>query len=379
MDFNFSYSVNRLIEMVDTHHTVGIVEMSQGVRSVLIEFDGYLIDQSQLIETLIAYEREILFENKWKVKSKIFKLPMDFEDKKTLDCVTRYQETIRSEAPWLPNNVDFIADVNDITRNDVKNMLYSARFLVLGLGDVFLGAPCATPLDPRQRFLGTKYNPSRTYTANGVVGIGGMYMCIYAMDSPGGYQLVGRTIPIWDKLKLGAHSTEHPWLLTPFDQVEFYPVSEEELDKFTEDAKHGHFKVEVEDSVFDHGEYLQWIEKNIDSIRKFEQNQKGEKAAEFAKLIQVANEELANSGGPKVDEAEKFPDDAEMVYSEYNGRFWKPLVKVGDTVEEGQGLVVVEAMKTEMVVNSPKAGKVLKVVHVNGDMVEAGDLVVVIH
>ncbi|CAM9016384.1 unnamed protein product [Wickerhamomyces anomalus] len=68
-----------------------------------------------------------------------------------------------------------------------------------------------------------------------------------------------------------------------------------------------------------------------------------------------------------------------MVYSEYNGRFWKSLVKVGDTVEEGQGLVVVEAMKTEMVVNSPKAGKVLKVVHVNGDMVEAGDLVVVIH
>lgn len=378
MDINISYRINRLIEMVDTHHTVGIVEMSQGVRSVLIEFDGYLIHQSKLIETLIAYEREILFENKWKVKSKVFKLPMAFEDQKTLDCVKRYQETIRSKAPWLPNNVDFIADVNDISRDDVKNMLYSARFLVLGLGDVFLGAPCATPLDPRQRFLGSKYNPSRTYTANGVVGIGGMYMCIYAMDSPGGYQLVGRTIPIWDKLKLGAHSTEHPWLLTPFDQVEFYPVTEEQLDKFTEDAKHGHFKVDVEESVFDHGEYLKWIEKNIDSIKEFENKQKGEKAAEFAKLIQVANEELANSGGPKSTEEEKFPEDAEMVYSEYNGRFWKPLVKVGDVVEEGQGLVVVEAMKTEMVVNSPKAGKVLKVVHVNGDMVEAGDLVVVI-
>jgi urea carboxylase/allophanate hydrolase len=378
MDLNYSYRINRLINLVDNHQTVGIVEMSQGVRSVLIEFDGYKISQAGLIDTLMAYEREILFENKWKVKSKVFKLPMAFEDKKTLDCVTRYQETIRSEAPWLPNNVDFIANVNDITREEVKDMLYTARYLVLGLGDVFLGAPCAVPLDPRHRLLGTKYNPSRTYTANGVVGIGGMYMCIYAMDSPGGYQLVGRTIPIWDKLKLGSHSTEHPWLLTPFDQVEFYPVSEEELDKFTEDAKHGQFKVDVEESVFDHEEYLRWIEKNLESIREFESKQNGEKAAEFAQLIQVANAELEQSGGTKAVEEEKFPDDAELVYSENSGRFWKPLTKVGDEVEAGQGLIVIEAMKTEMTVSAPRKGKVLKIVHTNGDMVDAGDLVAVI-
>lgn len=378
MDLNKSYRVNRLIEMVAQHSTVGIIEMSQGVRSVLIEYDGYKISQSQLIAVLKSYEEEIVFGQDWKVKSKVFKLPMAFEDSKTLDCVTRYQETIRSKAPWLPNNVDFIADVNDITRDDVKNMLYSARFLVLGLGDVFLGAPCAVPLDPRHRFLGTKYNPSRTYTANGVVGIGGMYMCIYAMDSPGGYQLVGRTIPIWDKLKLGSHSAEHPWLLTPFDQVEFYPVSEEELEAACEDARNGKFEVVVEDSVFDHGDYLKFIEANKESIEAFEHRQSGEKAAEFAKLIQVANDELEEHSAGKGAEEETFPEDAELVYSEYSGRFWKPLVKVGDVVSEGQGLVVVEAMKTEMVVNATKAGKVLKIVHTNGDMVDAGDLVVVL-
>ncbi|KAH3674428.1 hypothetical protein WICMUC_003265 [Wickerhamomyces mucosus] len=378
MDINYSYRISRLIELVDLHKTVGIIELSQGVRSVLVEYDGYKISQENLIKTLISYEREILFENKWKIKSKVFKLPMAFEDQKTLDCVSRYQETIRSTAPWLPNNVDFIANVNDIKREDVRDMLYTARFLVLGLGDVFLGAPCAVPLDPRHRLLGSKYNPSRTYTANGVVGIGGMYMCIYAMDSPGGYQLVGRTIPIWDKLKLGAHSTEHPWLLTPFDQVEFYPVSEEELNKFTEDCKAGQFKVEFENGIFDHEEYLRWIEKNKESIEAFEKNQKGEKAAEFAQLIQVANEELEASGSQQDNSAEEYPEDAELVYSEYNGRFWKPLVQVGDVVEEGQGLIVVEAMKTEMTVNAPRKGKVLKIVHKNGDMVESGDLVVVI-
>ncbi|HCW91615.1 MAG TPA: urea amidolyase, partial [Marinobacter sp.] len=38
-------------------------------------------------------------------------------------------------------------------------------YLVMGLGDVYLGAPVATPLDPRHRLVTTKYNPARTWTA----------------------------------------------------------------------------------------------------------------------------------------------------------------------------------------------------------------------
>lgn len=382
MDLNYSYRVHKLIEMVETHKTVGIREMSQGVRSVLIEFDGFEIHQKTLVETLIAYESEVAFTNKWTVQSRVIRLPMAFEDKQTLDAVKRYQETIRADAPWLPNNVDFIANVNGIERSEVKDMLYSARFLVLGLGDVFLGAPCAVPLDPRHRFLGTKYNPSRTFTPNGTVGIGGMYMCIYTMESPGGYQLVGRTIPIWDKLSLGEYTKKFnggkPWLLTPFDQVTFYPVSEEELEKFVEDSKHGKFEVDIVDSVFDHTKYLSWIQENSASIEEFKEAQDGEKLDEFTRLIQVANEDLAKSGTKIQENAEEYPEDAELTYSEYSGRFWKSLVNVGDVVQKGQGLVVIEAMKTEMVVNATKDGKVLKIIHSNGDMVDAGDLVVVI-
>jgi urea carboxylase len=46
-----------------------------------------------------------------------------------------------------------------------------------GLGDVYLGAPCAVPLDPRHRLMTSKYSPARTFTAEGTVGIGGVYMC----------------------------------------------------------------------------------------------------------------------------------------------------------------------------------------------------------
>lgn len=376
LDLNKAYRIHKLVEMVKKYKPRGIFELSPGVRSVLVEFTDE-ITQQEALDTLVAYEKEIAFVNKWRVKSRVIRLPMAFEDQKTLDAVKRYQETIRSEAPWLPNNVDFIANINGITRNDVKDMLYTARFLVLGLGDVFLGAPCAVPLDPRHRFLGTKYNPSRTYTPNGTVGIGGNYMCIYTMESPGGYQLVGRTVPIWDKLTLGEHSGEKPWLLSPFDQIEFYPVSEAEVDRFSEEMNVGRFRVDIVDSVFDHGQYLQWIQANSESIEQFQQSQGGEKMEEFNRLIQISNSELEQNG-TKVQEDEKFGENAEMVYSEYSGRFWKSLVNVGDEVNKDQPLIVVEAMKTEMMVNAPKGGKVVKVYHKNGDMVDAGDLVVVI-
>ena len=379
MNLNSSYRINRLIAKVEENKTVGIVEMSQGVRSVLVEFDGYKISQSTLLDILTQYESEIKFDANWSLKTKRFKLPMAFEDSKTLDCVTRYQETIRPTAPWLPNNVDFIADVNGVKRDVVKDMLYSAQFMVLGLGDVYLGAPCAVPLDPRQRFIGSKYNPSRVYTKNGTVGLGGMYMCIYAMDSPGGYQLVGRTIPIWDKLMLNKHAGDKPWLLTPFDTVEFYLVSEKELDQYTTDFENGIFNVDVEESEFDHKIYCDWLDANKESIDAFKASQDGEKSEEFATIIAASEKELESSSGEIKETQEEYPEDAVLVYSEYSGKLWKVVADVDSTVNEGDRLVIIEAMKTEMIVTCPSNDlKVLKILHNSGDMVEAGDVVAVL-
>lgn len=377
MDLNLSYRVFKLTEAVFGHNTKGVVEMSPGVRSVLIEFSGKETTQAELLKTLISYETKLVATDNWQVPSRTIRLPLAFEDKKTLGAVERYKETIRSTAPWLPNNVDFLKEVNGLEdRNEVRDLLYSAKFLVLGLGDVFLGAPCAVPLDPRHRLLGTKYNPSRTYTPNGTVGIGGMYMCIYTMESPGGYQLVGRTIPIWDKLVLGQQ--DRPWLLSKFDVVEYFAVSEEELDVYCEQVENGQYHIQIEDSVFDHGKYCEWLEEQSESIAAFAARQL-EGNEEISRLIQVSNAELqAADDAPAVDDMSKYSENAVLVYAEVTGRFWKNMVVVGDKVDKGQGIVIVEAMKTEMVVASSAKGTVVKIVHKNGDIVEAGDLVAIV-
>ena len=60
------------------------------------------------------------------------------------------------------------------------------------------------------------------------------------------------------------------------------------------------------------------------------------------------------------------------------GKVVKVFVKVGDEVTEGQGVVVVEAMKMENELKAPKAGKVTEVAAVEGTAVENGAKLVVI-
>ena len=113
-------------------------------------------------------------------------LPLSWDDPATREAIHRYMSTVRADAPWCPWNIEFIRRINGLDSvDDVKRIVYDASYLVLGLGDVYLGAPVATPLDPRHRLVTTKYNPARTWTPENAVGIGGAYLCIYGMEGPG--------------------------------------------------------------------------------------------------------------------------------------------------------------------------------------------------
>ena len=44
----------------------------------------------------------------------------------------------------------------------LREIVLSAEYMVLGLGDVYLGCPAALPVDPRHRLVCPKFNPART-------------------------------------------------------------------------------------------------------------------------------------------------------------------------------------------------------------------------
>lgn len=373
LDLALRLRVHLLMEALNKAGIEGIEELSPGVRSLQIRYDSLRLAQDALIVQLLEIEDKLGDVSQLKVPSRILWLPMAFEDSATLAAVERYQETVCSQAPWLPNNVDFIQRINGLAdREAVRDTLFSASYLVLGLGDVYLGAPCAVPLDPRHRLLSSKYNPARTFTAEGTVGIGGMYMCIYGMDSPGGYQLVGRTLPIWNKfLKNNQFAEGQPWLLKFFDQVRFYPVTEEVLTAERDAFREGRGEIRIEESLFDFAEYQQFLHDNAQSIADFRARQQ----QAFADEVSLwASQQALDSSLPTINIEEPTTSSDTPVCAELSGNIWKVLVNAGDDVEVGQPLIIVEAMKMELSITATLAGKVTHVSAQLGQQVTPGQI-----
>jgi acetyl-CoA carboxylase biotin carboxyl carrier protein len=65
---------------------------------------------------------------------------------------------------------------------------------------------------------------------------------------------------------------------------------------------------------------------------------------------------------------------ATEVQAHITGTVWKILVKPGDSVVSEQVLVILESMKMEMPVESPEAGKVLRIAVAEGASVDEGDV-----
>lgn len=64
------------------------------------------------------------------------------------------------------------------------------------------------------------------------------------------------------------------------------------------------------------------------------------------------------------------------VKSPMAGNVWKVLVSVGDTIEDGQDVVILESMKMEIPVSADFSGKVIRVAAQEGSFVGEGDVLV---
>ena len=213
--------------------SAGVPEDVEGVRSLLLGFDPTSVDPRELAEQVADAWLATPDPAGVELPVREVTMPICFDDPDAHEAMRRYQRGVRPDAPWCPDNVEFIRRVNGLTyRDEVFEIVQKATYLVIGLGDVYLGAPVAVPLDPSHRLVTTKYDPPRTWTPENAVGIGGAYLCVYGMEGPGGYQLVGRTVPVWRKPSADvaqAATPTDPWLLRTFDLLRFEPVGHDEL------------------------------------------------------------------------------------------------------------------------------------------------------
>jgi len=381
LDIVLRMRVHALQTWLERHRLHGIVDLTPGIRSLQIHFDQRLLPSERLLEILLRAESELPPVDDMEVPSRIVHLPLSWEDESTLLAIRKYMQIVRKDAPWCPSNLEFIRRINDLPNlEDVYRICFDASYLVLALGDVYLGAPVATPVDPRHRLVTTKYNPARTWTPENAVGIGGAYLCVYGMEGPGGYQFIGRTCQMWNRYKQTADFVDgKPWLLRFFDQIRFYPVSNAELTKFREDFPQGLVKLRIEETTFKLSDYQKFLADNEAEITAFKTHQQTAFEAERQRWIDSGqlNFSASDEAAATVDES-AIPEGCVATPSHIPGNIWKVLVSPNDTVTEGQPLVILESMKMEVTVVASRAGKVREIRCAEGRPVNAGETLIVI-
>lgn len=362
----------------------GIIDLTPGIRSLQVHFDPARLSRASLLQALAKAESAIASVDDMVVPSRIVHLPLAWDDSQTRLAIEKYTQSVRPDAPWCPSNIEFIRRINGLgTVEAVQKMFFDTSYLVMGLGDVYLGAPVATPVDPRQRLVTTKYNPARTWTPENAVGIGGAYLCVYGMEGPGGYQFVGRTVQMWNRWRHGEQAGPEftqPWLLRFFDQLRFYPVTEAELMQWRADFPLGRRHLQIEETQFSLKDYRAFLAKEAESIATFKSQQQASFEAERERWRAAGQAEYIgdDSDAQSDDVADDRPDDAHAVATAVQGSVWQVQVKEGDAVKAGDTLVIVESMKMEFAVTATRDGTVWRVTCKEGGAVQAGQDVVVL-
>jgi len=380
LDLVLRFRGHALMQALEAKQLDGVIDLTPGIRSLQVHYQPETLALEDLLEIVAGLWDAVCAAQDLKVPSRIVHLPLSWDDPACQLAIEKYMTTVRKDAPWCPSNLEFIRRINDLPDLEaVFQTVFDASYLVMGLGDVYLGAPVATPLDPRHRLVTTKYNPARTWTAENSVGIGGAYMCIYGMEGPGGYQFVGRTLQMWNRYRAVEAFGGQPWLLRFFDQIRFYPVSAEELVRIRRDFPLGRYPLKIEHTELRLSDYQDFLAAEADSIDAFRRQQRGAFDAERQRWIESGqahfeSEEIAADLG----EDAPLGTGQHGIESHIAGNLWQVSVAEGARVEAGDVLVILESMKMEIPLTAPVAGVVKEVRAQPGSPVRAGQRVVVI-
>ncbi|MDQ0420804.1 urea carboxylase [Peteryoungia aggregata LMG 23059] len=380
LDIGIRMRVHLLMQAVKAARLQGLIDLTPGIRSLQIHYDSTTLSRSKLLAALAEIEKSLPPVSEVKVPSRTVWLPLSWNDPDAELAMRKYQELVRPNAPWCPSNIEFIRRINGLPDEQaVKDTIFNASYLVMGLGDVYLGAPVATPIDPRHRLVTTKYNPARTWTPENAVGIGGAYMCIYGMEGPGGYQLFGRTIQVWNTWRqTDVFAKDKPWLLDFFDQIRFFPVSHEELTEARAAFPHGGYPIRLEEGTFSYADYEAEMVRNAESIGAFKQGQQAAFEAERKRWKDEGLDSFQVDDGAGVSLGGDIPEGCFGVESAVPGNVWKLLVEEGQSVQAGDTLAIIESMKMEITVTAHAPGTVRDLRAGPGRNVKAGDVLVIL-
>lgn len=254
-----SFRIQLINSLMNEGPCKGFIESVPALRTNLVHYDPCATSGAKIVAWVRELELGVGSIEDVAFPSRRIVLPIAFGDSRTRQAVERYCNEVRKDAPNViqGHNLEFVARYNGCSVADVERMVVETEWYNSGNGFT-PGSGLFWPLDPRCAINVPKYSPPRTWTPAGAVGIGGACLSAYPSETGGGYQLIGRTIPMVQFAREHPAFVENPCFFRAGDRVKFRRCSEEELDSA---IAHVHkepfdYVFEVDEQPFRVGEYL---------------------------------------------------------------------------------------------------------------------------
>lgn len=259
MNLDLNFMAQGLASAVAAAGVKGVIETAPCFASLLVHYEPEDIGFSDLAKELNVLAASLGPSEDIELASRLFYLPVLYLDPWCAECVADYRAKIAEKVP----DPELIVRENGLEDEQHFVRLHSSsEYWVASLG-FWPGLPFMMALDPRARLTAPKYNPPRTQTPQGAIGLGGAANSIYPVATPGGYQIFARTpVPIWDSTRNNPAFGGDLCLFGPGDRIKFVPVEREEYDATAAMVEDGSYVVNVvEYQKFVVADYNSWIGK----------------------------------------------------------------------------------------------------------------------
>jgi urea carboxylase len=266
MNLELNFMAQGLASAIVADGTKGVIETAPSFASMLIHYEPDEIGFADLKTEMARLIADLGPSDNIELESRLFYFPTVYLDPWTRECV---QDYIAKIAPKT-TDPEFVAELNGLS--DVQQFVRvhsGTEYWVASLG-FWPGLPFMMALDPRCKLTAPKYNPPRTWTPKGTVGMGGASTAIYPEALPGGYQIFGRIpVPIWDPNKRFDVFSDSICLFRPGDRVKFVPCTVEEFAEVERQVDAGTYQYNVaEYQKFSVAQYKSWVAK-LDASKRF--------------------------------------------------------------------------------------------------------------
>ena len=266
MNLELNFTAQNLAKAIKDNNVKGIYETSPCFASMLVHYEPEEIKFNDLKNELKSLISSLGPTDDIEINSRIFSFPTVYLDKWTKECIEDYSKKIVKKKP----DPELITELNNLESTDQFVRVHSGtEYWVSAIG-FWPGLPFMMALDPRCKLTVPKYNPPRTWTPKGTVGMGGASTSIYPDRLPGGYQIFGIIpVPIWDTKKSFPVFENNICLFQPGDRVKFVPTTYEEFEHVSNKVEDGTYDYNIiEYQNFSVRKYKKWLT-TIDETKRF--------------------------------------------------------------------------------------------------------------